>query len=99
MPKKRSDGQAAKMQWVITNYFNKGKSRPDAVKGLIDEFGCKYGYARTIVYNLLCYLDWPRAVYPKNRRARKSKNAVAVQELKDKFNVSSVPESSADFDF
>lgn len=104
MPKRKSDGQAAKMQWVITHYFNTGKSRPDAVKGLIDEFGCRHGYARSIVYNHLCYLDWARAPYPKNRCARKSKGAGETEKLKEKFKVAPVvteqPKSDDDeFDF
>lgn len=103
MPKKRSDGQAAKMQWVITNFFKKGKSRPEAVKGLIDEFGCRYNYARTIVYNLLCHLEWARAPYPKNRRARKSKDMETLQKLKEKFKVPTMaaeqPATDDEFDF
>ena len=80
------NSQAEKIKWVIVNYFEKDKSRPEAVKGLIDKYSITYNYARTLVYNHLCYLDWDRAPYPKNRKSRKNINKKDI--LKDKFKVS-----------
>jgi hypothetical protein len=84
MPKKSKQGQAAKIKWVIKNYFDKGKSRPEAVKGLMTQYGITYNYARTLIYNHLCYLDWKRAPYPENRKARK-KTEATKESLKEKF--------------
>jgi len=84
MPDKTKQGQAAKIKWVIKQYFDKGKSRPEAVKGLMEKYGITYNYARTLIYNHLCHLKWTRAPYPENRKARK-KSESKKQALKAKF--------------
>ena len=103
---KNKSGLTQKIQWVIDNYYNKGKSRPEAVQGLIDKFNCKRGYARTIVYNHLCYLEWKRAPYPKNRKSRNSekKEQEKKELLAEKFKAETLEidesaEIPTNFDF
>lgn len=70
-----------KLQWVIVHYFTVGKTRPEAVNGLIEEFGISYNYARTIVYNHLCDLKWKRAPYPEFRKKSSKKEDFIVPDI------------------
>jgi hypothetical protein len=71
---KKKNEQSEKLKWVIKQGFEKGKSRCECIKLLLAKYPkMKPNYARTIIYNSLCYLNWTRSPYPPNRKKAKKK--------------------------
>lgn len=48
--KAKSGGLAEKAAWAKVNYLDKGKTRPEAIQGLISKFDMSEAYAKVVVY-------------------------------------------------
>ena len=86
--KKRSARELVK--WVKENYSDQGKSRPEAIEGIVNNFGISKNYAQSIVYSGCVALDgFSEVARAKNKSVAnvkiKVKNPASYQAVVDRL--------------